>query len=61
MRRNQARFTQSEIVRAIRAISQSGGQMAMEILNDGTIRIVPIGPSSAEQDPLMDERQGIIL
>ncbi len=61
MRRNQSRFTQSEVVRAIRAISQSGGQMAMEILNDGTIRIVPVAPSSGEQDLIMDERQGIIL
>jgi len=42
MSRRAARFTQADIVRAIKAIQQTGAPMAVEIAPDGTIRIVPI-------------------
>jgi predicted subunit of tRNA(5-methylaminomethyl-2-thiouridylate) methyltransferase len=61
MPRTHVRFKQSEIVRAIRAISQSGEQMAMEILCDGTIRIVPVIQLDREQIQSINERQSITL
>lgn len=41
MSRTAARFTQADIHRAIKAVEQAGADMAVEILRDGTIRIVP--------------------
>ncbi len=41
MSRTAARVTQADIARAIRAIKQAGGGLAVEIARDGTIRIVP--------------------
>lgn len=39
MSRGYARFTQADLHRAIKAIAQSGADLAVEILPDGTIRI----------------------
>ena len=36
-----AKNTQAEIARALRAVKQCGLEMAVEILPDGTIRLVP--------------------
>lgn len=40
--RRQARITQAEIARAIRAVAQVGMPAAILIEPDGTIKIVPI-------------------
>ena len=39
MPRTAARATQADIHRAIRAVEQSGADMVVEVLRDGTIRI----------------------
>lgn len=44
MSRGPARFTQADIVRAIRAIQQTGANMEIVIELDGSIRIVPHQP-----------------
>jgi hypothetical protein len=59
--RTPARFSQSEIARTIRAIKQSGGNMVVEILVEGTIRIVPLAPSDMDQTSPFDETLGITL
>ena len=41
MSRTPARVTQADIARALRAIKQTDVPMAVEILPDGTIRLVP--------------------
>lgn len=41
MARRAARFTEIDLRRAIRAVKNEGADMAVEILPDGTIRIVP--------------------
>jgi hypothetical protein len=43
--RGPVRFKQSDAERAIRAVENTGGKMAVEITKDGTIRIVPLGNS----------------
>jgi hypothetical protein len=51
MSRRPARFTQADIYRAIKAIQQAGSDMVVEIVPDGTMRIVPsrlIKPVQAE-------------
>jgi hypothetical protein len=49
------RFTQSDVARAIRAVKQTGADMAVEIMQDGTIRIVPYsGPERREDDQVAD-------
>lgn len=50
MSRRAARCTQADIARAIRAASQTGGGMAVEVLPDGTIRIAP-APASPQPAP----------
>lgn len=47
MSRRPARFTQADIRRAIAAVEKSGAQLAVEILPDGTIRLVPVPPPHA--------------
>jgi hypothetical protein len=47
MPRAAARFTQAEIARALRAIEQEQARAAIEVLPNGTIRIVQI--TEAEQ------------
>ena len=41
MSRRPARFTQADMVRAIKAIQQAGACMAVEVALDGTLRVVP--------------------
>lgn len=41
MSRTPAKVTQADIARALRALQQSGIEGIVEILPDGTIRIVP--------------------
>lgn len=41
MPRTPAKVTQADIARALRAIKQTGADMAVEVAADGTIRIVP--------------------
>lgn len=41
MSRRPARVTQADISRALRAASQVGANVAVDILPDGTIRIIP--------------------
>lgn len=47
MSRTAARVTQADIARALRAVEQVGLPMAIEILTDGTIRLVPSSQSLA--------------
>ncbi len=42
MSRRPARCTQADIRRAIEASEKAGANMAVEILPDGTIRLVPV-------------------
>jgi hypothetical protein len=44
--RRQARFTQADIHRCIKAVAQSGAAMAVEVMPDGIIRIAPIAAVS---------------
>jgi len=44
MSRRPPRFQQADLTRALRAAQQVGGNWAVEIEPDGTIRIVPAGP-----------------
>lgn len=44
MSRRAARCSQADIARAVRAVAQTGSTMAVEIMPDGTIRIVPTPP-----------------
>ena len=41
MPRTAASVTQADIARALRAVAQTGATMAVEVLRDGTIRLVP--------------------
>jgi hypothetical protein len=41
MSRRPARFKQSDLTRAIKAIARAGARMTVEVLPDGTIRISP--------------------
>lgn len=66
MPRTPARFTQADIARAIRAIQQTGANMAIEIRPDGAILIVPmksLGQTTAfpVANPAMDEDDDIRL
>ena len=42
MPRTPARVTQADIARALRAAQQVGAPMAVKLLPDGTIEIVPV-------------------
>lgn len=41
MPRKAASVTQADIARALRAVAQTGATVAVEVLRDGTIRLVP--------------------
>ena len=41
MPRTAASVTQADIARALRAVAQTGAIVAVEVLRDGTIRLVP--------------------
>ena len=57
MSRTPARFTQSDIARALRAVAQTGRtDLAVEIGKDGVIRIVPDVPRE-KKDELDRERE----
>lgn len=57
MSRTPARFTQSDVARALRAVAQTGRtDLAVEIGKDGVIRIVPDVPR-AKKDELDRERE----
>jgi hypothetical protein len=49
MPRTAARVTQADIARALRAIEASGSSMAIEILPDGVIRLVPVDPAQEQR------------
>lgn len=61
--RRPARVTQVDISRALRAAEQAGDSWAVEVLSDGTIRIVRIltapllTTSSVMRDPKRDFRE----
>jgi hypothetical protein len=57
MSRRPARFTQADISRAIRAIQASGAPMAVEIVPDGTIRIIPANAASAPPEAVPCPRE----
>lgn len=42
MPRTAAKVTQADIARVLRAVSQSGMKMSIEIATDGSIRLVPV-------------------
>jgi hypothetical protein len=54
-----ARFTQADIARALRAVKDAGGDMAVEIAPDGTIRIVPHEPVEPPRRRPLDGRKEI--
>jgi hypothetical protein len=64
MPRRPARCTQADIARAIKAVEQTGAQMAVEIDPHGTIRIVPIDPGErrrpAQKDKVEHEREIVL-
>jgi hypothetical protein len=49
--RRPARFTQSDVSRAIKAVEAAGASMVIEIMTDGTIRIAPANMSSPSGRP----------
>jgi hypothetical protein len=49
---------QADIIRAIRALNEASGDMAIEIKPDGTIRLVPVEPEVRE--PILST-MGIVL
>lgn len=51
MSRRPARVTQADIRRAIAAAKQAGANMAVDILPDGTIRLVPVAEIQAKEKP----------
>ena len=48
MPRTAARFTKADITRALAAVEKVGAPMAVEVLPDGTIRIVPVPPTQGD-------------
>jgi hypothetical protein len=49
--RRAAKVTQADIARAIRAVEQTGGRMAIEITPDGIIRLTPVSAAAAPAEP----------
>lgn len=49
MPRANARFTQAEVARALRAVKQAGVRMKVNVLPDGTIQISPDNEAPQEQ------------
>jgi hypothetical protein len=61
MSRRPARCTQADIRRAIEAAKQAGASMAVEILPDGTIRLMPVGSAQRPDAPSVDGQRRIVL
>lgn len=51
MSRRPALVTQADVARALRAVEQTHMRAAVEILPDGTIRIVPIDATASATAP----------
>ena len=49
MGRRTAKFTQTDLVRAIRAVEQTGAKMEIHIAVDGTIKLVPCKDTPADE------------
>ena len=49
MSRTPAKFTQADIARALRAVSQCDAQMEIVLETDGRIRIVPVETPAKKQ------------
>lgn len=61
MSRTPARTTQADIARALRAVQQTGAEMAVEIEPGGKIRIVPYAAQDKpRQRPLEVGREAIL-
>lgn len=56
MIRRDARFTQADIALAIKAIKQTGANMAVEIAPDGTIRLVPYDTAGKSSLPILSRK-----
>lgn len=66
MPRTAARFTKADITRALAAVEKVGAPAAVEVLPDGTIRIVPVsaltpGDSGEKPAPEVDVREMPVL
>lgn len=64
MPRTAAKFTQADIARALRAVAQTRSEMAVEVLPDGTIRLVPYEKRDylvSKVKPKIDEKPLIML
>ena len=62
MSRRPARCTQADIHRAIKAADQAGARMAVELLPDGTIRLVPVVEKSGNAaGEALSSEQKIVL
>lgn len=57
MSRRPARCTEADIRRAVKA---AGGRMAVEVLTDGTIRLIPIESLQAKPTPLPEGREIVL-
>lgn len=54
MPRRAAKVTQADIARALRAIKDSGMDLALEVDNDGTMRILPAPEPKGKQKKRID-------
>jgi hypothetical protein len=58
MSRAHAKFTQTDLERAIRAVKQSGAAMEVVLETDGTIRLIP-GREPPEPEKKVTENQQV--
>jgi len=57
--RRASKFTQADVQRALAAVAKSGANIVVEIVPDGTIRLVPVSATMpAEATP--DERRIVL-
>ena len=64
MSRTAAKFTQADIARALRAAAQTRVSVAIEVLRDGTIRLVPCEKHDLKAGnfrPKLDEKPTLLL
>ncbi|MFG1340574.1 hypothetical protein [Xanthobacter autotrophicus] len=54
-------MTQADIARALRAIAATGAKARVDVLRDGTIRIIPLGHNEGEGAPPAEPEREIIL
>jgi hypothetical protein len=52
MSRTPARFTQADVARALRAVEATGAKVTLEVLPDGTIRLVPFVALDKPSEPV---------